>query len=183
MAAYPPAEVREHFKSMVDSLAVARPRERSVRLHSGERWHLTVAFIGDVEEPDAAVEALGELRGTHGPTVRIAGGKTLGRGRFRHLVAQLESDDLEPLGTAVRQALKRHRLPYDRRPWQPHVTIARPGDLLSREELDGDLATLAAYRGPLWRVDEVRLMRSHLGPKPEYDQLAAVTLDGTAAGR
>ena len=180
MAAYPPVDVREHFKSMVDGLAVSRPREQSVRLHSAERWHLTVAFIGDVEEPDAAVAALDELKATAAPTVRIAGGKTLGRHQFRHLVAQLESDDLEPLGRAVRRALKRHRLPYDRRPWQPHVTIARPGDVLDRDELDGDLATLAAYRGPPWRMDEVRLMRSHLGPKPEYEVVAAVTLSATA---
>ncbi|MEV8510999.1 RNA 2',3'-cyclic phosphodiesterase [Dactylosporangium sp. NPDC051484] len=176
MAAYPPQDVREHFKSMVDGLAVARPRERSVRLAPPERWHLTVAFIGDVEDETAAVEALGELAGTAAPTVRIAGGKTLGRGQFRHLVAELESDDLTPLGLAVRQALKRCRLPFDRRPWQPHLTIARPGVMLSREELAGDLAMLAAYRGPRWRVDEVRLMRSHLGPKPEYDTLATVTL-------
>ncbi|HTJ35048.1 MAG TPA: RNA 2',3'-cyclic phosphodiesterase [Dactylosporangium sp.] len=176
MAAYPPQDVREHFKSMVDGLAVARPRERSVRLHSAERWHLTVAFIGDVEQPDAAVAALDEIKDAAAPTVRIAGGKTLGRGQFRHLVAQLEGDGLEPLGRVVRRALKRHRLPYDRRPWQPHITIARPGEVLSREELGGDLATLATYRGPLWRVDEIRLMSSQLGPKPEYETVAAVAL-------
>jgi 2'-5' RNA ligase len=178
MAAYPPDDVREHFKSMVDRLAVARPRERSVRLAAPERWHITVAFIGDVEDSAAAVEALGELGGLRAPTVRIAGGKTLGRGRFRHLVAGVDSDDLAPLGEAVRRALKRHRLPYDRRPWQPHVTIARPADVLGSDELAGDVAALAAYQGPRWRLGEVRLMRSHLGPKPEYDLLAAVALDG-----
>lgn len=176
MASYPPDDVREHFKSMVDGLAVARPRERSVRLAGPERWHITVAFIGDVEDELAATEALLELYEAPAPTVRIAGGKTLGRGRFRHLVAGLRSEDLTPLGDAVRRALRRHRLPFDRRPWQPHVTIARPGDLLSRAELDGDLATLAGYEGPPWRVTEVRLMRSLLGPKPEYEQLAAVAL-------
>jgi 2'-5' RNA ligase len=184
MAAYPPQDVREHFKSMVDSLVVARPREQSVRLHPAERWHLTVAFIGDVEEPDAAVAALGELQGAAAPTVRVAGGKTLGRGKFRHLVAELDSDDpagLEPLRRAVRRALKRHRLPFDRRPWQPHVTIARPGEVLTRDELDADLAALDSYRGPRWCIDEIRLMRSHLGPKPEYEVIAAVALSTTAA--
>ncbi|GAA2350956.1 RNA 2',3'-cyclic phosphodiesterase [Dactylosporangium salmoneum] len=176
MAAYPPPDVREHFKQMVDGLAIARPRERSVRLATPDRWHMTVAFIGDVADEGPSVEALQELAGVTPPTVRIAGGKTIGRGRFRHLVAGLESDDLRPLGAATRKALKRRRLPYDRRDWQPHVTIARPGEVLSREELSEDLAILAAYRGPLWRVDEVRLMRSHLGPKPEYEILAAVAL-------
>jgi 2'-5' RNA ligase len=32
---------------------------------------------------------------------------------------------------------------------------------------------LTGYRGPEWPVREVRLLESHLGPKPTYDQLAA----------
>jgi len=35
---------------------------------------------------------------------------------------------------------------------------------------------LGAYRGPAWRVDEVRLMESRLGPQPEYDVLGSVAL-------
>jgi 2'-5' RNA ligase len=180
MAAYPPVEVREHFQDMVDGLAVARPRERSVRLASPERWHLTVAFIGDVDDAGAATGALLELAEVEAPAVRIAGGKTLGRGQFRHLVAGLQTEDagvgLRRLGEVVRKALRRHRLPFDKRDWQPHVTIARPGDVLGAEELAADLEVLAAYRGPVWRVDEVRLMQSHLGPRPEYDVLASVEL-------
>ncbi|MER7279918.1 RNA 2',3'-cyclic phosphodiesterase [Dactylosporangium sp. NPDC000244] len=180
MAIYPPAEVREHFKRVVDGLAVARPRERSVRLAAPERWHLTVAFIGDVDDEVAAAEALEELASVPAPTVRIAGGRTLGRRQFKHLVAEIETEDdgvaLRRLGAAVRKALRRHRLPFDRQDWQPHVTIARPGTVVGAEELAVDLEVLAAYRGPAWRLDEVRLMRSHLGPQPEYDVLAAVRL-------
>jgi 2'-5' RNA ligase len=46
--------------------------------------------------------------------------------------------------------------------------------------LDGDVAPLVAlsehladYRGPAWPVREVRLLDSHLGPTPRYDELAA----------
>jgi 2'-5' RNA ligase len=35
---------------------------------------------------------------------------------------------------------------------------------------------LAGYRSPEWRVQTVQLMRSRLGPRPEYDVLAAVNL-------
>ncbi|MFB9414640.1 RNA 2',3'-cyclic phosphodiesterase [Dactylosporangium matsuzakiense] len=180
MAAYPPIEIREHFQAVVDRLAVARPRERSVRLAPPERWHLTVAFLGEVEDENAAVDALGELAEVPAPAVHITGGKTLGRGRFRHLVTGIETDDggagLKRLGEQARKALKRRRLPYDRRDWQPHVTIARPSDILSAEELAHDLRLLAEYRSPRWRLQEVHLMRSRLGPQPEYDVLAAVQL-------
>jgi 2'-5' RNA ligase len=31
---------------------------------------------------------------------------------------------------------------------------------------------LAGYRGPEWPVSEVRLLESHLGPRPTYDEVA-----------
>jgi 2'-5' RNA ligase len=182
MAAYPPEDVRAHFKAMVDGLAVARPREpgQSVRFAPPERWHLTVAFIGAVGDPRRAEKALAELGDVEAPTVRIAGGKTLGRGRFTHLVASVKGARTDALGDAVRRALRRNRLPFDERPWQPHVTIARPGDRMGRDEVVADLAVLDGYEGPPWRVDEVRLMQSFLGPTPEYEVLAAVALAGQA---
>jgi 2'-5' RNA ligase len=65
--------------------------------------------------------------------------------------------------------LKVAKLPFDRKPMRPHVTVARPGDRITAIELAGDLAALDAYEGPEWTVDEIRLMRSHLGPHPTYD--------------
>ena len=35
-----------------------------------------------------------------------------------------------------------------------------------------------AEPGPPWLVDEVHLMRSHLGPRPTYDRLASWSLAG-----
>ena len=73
----------------------------------------------------------------------------------------------------MREALVRGELPYDRRPLQPHLTIARPGDRLGPAELAGDLDALDAYESPPWLVDELRLVRSVLGPPHEYEILAA----------
>lgn len=79
---------------------------------------------------------------------------------------------MAPLGDAVRKLLKRRKLPFDRRPLQPHVTIARPGDRLPQEVLAADLEVLREYQGPQWSVDDVRLMKSVLGPRPAYEVLA-----------
>jgi 2'-5' RNA ligase len=76
----------------------------------------------------------------------------------------------------VRRESRRARLPFDRKPLRPHLTLARPGDRLSREDIDADVADLAAYRGPEWTVDSVDLVRSHLGPDPSYDRLLSVRL-------
>jgi 2'-5' RNA ligase len=174
IAVYLPAEVERHFAELVQRLNVARPMPegQSLRLVPAEQWHMTLAFIGDVEDArkDDAVELVQALK-EQWPVVRIAGGGTFGRGKFTTLVAKVDGD-VRPLGDAVRRQLKRRRLPFDRRPLQPHVTVARPADRLPRPELEQDLAALRAYEGPQWPADDVRLMKSELGPRPTYEVLA-----------
>jgi 2'-5' RNA ligase len=68
--------------------------------------------------------------------------------------------------------LKRARLPFDHKPFRPHVTLARPGDRLPDDVLARDLATLGGYEGPQWSVADVRLVRSYLGPEPVYETVA-----------
>jgi 2'-5' RNA ligase len=83
---------------------------------------------------------------------------------------------LAALGDALRRQLKRSRLPYDDRPFRPHLTLARPGDRIGPAELAADLEALAGYEGPPWPVDSLHLVRSHLGPHPTYDLLTSYSL-------
>ncbi|GAA3235883.1 RNA 2',3'-cyclic phosphodiesterase [Dactylosporangium siamense] len=174
IAAYLPEEAERHFAAMVGTLAVARPMPegQSLRLVPAAQWHMTLAFIGDVEDErrDDAVEVLEALPQIV-PRVRIRGGGRFGRGKFTTLVAKVDGD-VAPLGDAVRKLLKKRKLPFDHRPLQPHVTIARPGDRLPGADLAADLEVLRAYEGPEWPVDDVRLMKSELGPRPTYEMLA-----------
>jgi len=184
VAAYPPARVRDDFAGLVGRLGVGQPRERgrSVRLAPVDQWHLTLAFLGEV--PDAKLDAARLVldraaKGVVPFTLRIAGGGTFGRGRFTVLWAGLrgpEQGGLTGLAKAVRRELKAARLPYDAKPLRVHLTVARPGDRVTADELASDLALLDAYEGPDWTIDEIRLMRSHLGPRPTYDVMHAVPL-------
>ncbi|GAB3864997.1 2'-5' RNA ligase family protein [Dactylosporangium cerinum] len=83
IAAYLPDEVERHFAAMVGTLAVARPMPegRSLRLVPAEQRHMTLAFIGDVEDErrDDAVEVLEALPQIV-PRARIGGGGRFGRG-------------------------------------------------------------------------------------------------------
>jgi 2'-5' RNA ligase len=186
VAAYPPPDVRADFARAVRTLSVAQPRPpgRSVRLAPDDQWHLTLAFLGDVPEAnvDRAVAAVASTAAAHGPvTVRIAGGGTFGRGRFTVLWAGLtgETDRVRTVAGDLNRHLRAAKLPYDHKPMRAHVTVARPGDRLTPAERAGDLATLTEYEGPEWTVDEIRLMRSHLGPKPTYDVVHSATLIAT----
>ncbi|GAA3765954.1 hypothetical protein GCM10022225_60340 [Plantactinospora mayteni] len=109
------------------------------------------------------------------PRLQFGGGGRFGRGRFTVLWVGLlgEVDALRGLAGAVRRELRRSRIPFDFRPLRPHLTLARPGDRLDKESLDEDLRTLDGYLGPSWPATELVLMRSHLGPRPTYDRLAA----------
>jgi 2'-5' RNA ligase len=108
------------------------------------------------------------------PQVRIGGGGRFGRGKFTVLWAGVRGDvdPLRALARSVRRELKRARLPYDDKPWKPHLTVARPGDRLDRAGVDADRELLAGYEGPAWAAREITLVRSHPGPKPRYDRLA-----------
>ncbi|HET8659832.1 MAG TPA: RNA 2',3'-cyclic phosphodiesterase [Micromonosporaceae bacterium] len=194
VAAYPPAPVSDDLAGLVGTLAVARAAADGVntRLVAAATWHITLAFLGDVPdgrrpEVEQALEtATIRWRAEHAepPVVRVQGGGRFGRGRFTILWAGLagEVEALLVLATVVRRELRRARLPHDGKPFRPHLTLARPGDRLPADAVQADMAVLRGHAGPAWRVCELRLMQSHLGPRPSYDRLASWSLDPRTAG-
>jgi 2'-5' RNA ligase len=185
VATYPPPDACDHLERRLEDLHISAAAARGIntRLARRDTWHVTVAFLGEVAEQRAAdvhatiqrtVDAW-RAAASGAPELRLAGGGRFGRGRFTLLWVGLDGDRaaLERLSRNVRRELKRDRLPYDNRPFKPHLTIARPGDRLDRAAVDADRAALAAYRGPAWAVEQVELVRSHLGPKPWYEHLGA----------
>jgi len=196
VAAYPDKEAIADLHRLVDTLAVAQPMPpgKSTRLQPPERWHLTLAFLGDVPDQAASKAAsamqaawqAGSLDGSRRrpgpiadarPALALAGGGSFGRGRFTVLWVGLRGDldGLAALATSVRRELKRAKLAFDAKPYRPHLTIARPGDRLTRDQLDADRALLDAYHGPQWTINELCLVRSYLGPKPRYETVASTS--------
>jgi 2'-5' RNA ligase len=80
---------------------------------------------------------------------------------------------LHALADRVRRELRRARLPHDRKPFRPHLTISRPGARVEPELIAADVATLAGYVGPEWTVDAVHLVASELGPHPRHTRLSS----------
>jgi RNA 2',3'-cyclic 3'-phosphodiesterase len=191
VAAYPPEEALADFGSLVSSLAVGQPRGpgQSVRLVPPERMHLTLVFLGDVPEDrlpatKAAVAAVvarwtpGQERRARLPHIRIGGGGRFGRGKFTTLWAGVRGD-VAAVGDLVgdlRRELRAAKLPFDVKPFRPHVTLARPGDRLPDGDLAADLHALCHYQGPEWVVASIDLVESHQGPNITYDRLAAFPL-------
>ncbi|TDB80350.1 RNA 2',3'-cyclic phosphodiesterase [Micromonospora sp. KC721] len=184
VAVYPPPAAVAHLTARVAGLRVgaAFAAGINVRLADPANLHVTLAFLGEVPA-DRLVDVQSALglavetarRGwDSSPRLHLGGGGRFGRGRFTVLWVDLrgEVEALHLLGRLIRAGLRRNRLPYDERPFRPHLTVARPGDRIDRCDVVADCLTLDDYRGPEWPASELVLVRSHQGPRPRYDHLA-----------
>jgi RNA 2',3'-cyclic 3'-phosphodiesterase len=189
VAAYPPGPAVEDLGRVVDGLQVSlanRPG-RSTRVSARHRWHVTLAFLGDVPESRIEKAAQAVQRAAQRPTppieISFAGAGTFGRGRSTILWAGLGGDvpALRALAATLRAELRRARLPFDPKPFQAHLTLARPGSLVPAEAIAADVATLGSYAGPAWPVDTVHLVASELGPDPRYVTVASFPIGPATA--
>lgn len=188
VAVYPPPEALDHLASALARLRLgqAAAAGTNVRIVARPLWHVTLAFLGEVGDDRvpgaAAAVAAGVDRwrqaGRPAPGLRLAGGGRFGRGKFTILWVALGGDlaGLRSLAATVRRELRRARLPFDRKPLRPHLTLARPGGRLGADDLAADLRALRGYEGPEWTVESVCLMRSNTGPDPSHHQIAATSL-------
>jgi 2'-5' RNA ligase len=120
-----------------------------------DRWHITLAFLGEVADP-APVEAELRNRLTRIPpfVLSLAGSGAFGGGHVWVGVGG-EVQRLHDLAGRVAAAARAAGVDVERRPYRPHLTVGR--------RRQPDPRRLADYRGPDWRADEVELVRSDLG--------------------
>jgi 2'-5' RNA ligase len=147
VAIFPPDVVR---RDLHRRLAVSP----NVRLTPVDRWHVTLAFLGEVgaERLPDVERALAAVTVPRGLELRLRGGGRFGTGRSSVLWAAVDGD-LAGLHAAVRLRLDDAGLPYDHRAFRPHLTVAYAHEPTVRGALDG-------YEGPSWTLDEIALVRS-----------------------
>ena len=159
VAVRPPPSAVQHAAAAVGEV---RPLALGLRWVPPERWHLTLAFYGEV--PDDEVDRVVAR------TARRVGGALemglalTGAGRFGGRAVWLgvtgDVAALRSLAGALDPGGRRYR---------PHLTVARVRDDTGTAEV---VAALAAYAGPAWTAGAVHLVRSRLGPAPAYDDVA-----------
>lgn len=110
------------------ALATLRNEELGARWTPVEQLHITLRFLGDVDETE--VEPLRErLRGVASPSFRVSGEQLdtfPSRRRPRVLVARVSSDsNLIRLREEIERVVIELGFEMETRPFQPHVTLAR----------------------------------------------------------
>ncbi|ODT98816.1 MAG: 2'-5' RNA ligase [Pseudonocardia sp. SCN 72-86] len=164
VALVPSAATVAAVEAAVAPVWATRPELRWV---TPERWHVTLAFLGEVpdERRDDLEERLGRAARRAAP-LRLA---IDGAGRFgdRTLWARVDGDRerLRRLAEATHAATARARIPVDRNRFRAHLTLAaaRPPD---------SVRDAAAELDPLLRngaeetVTRLCLVRSLLGKGP-----------------
>jgi RNA 2',3'-cyclic 3'-phosphodiesterase len=176
VAIAPPPAVLDELDALVEPL---RARRLDLRWTSREAWHVTLAFLGQVDEA-TAVRLLPRLElaaGLH-QQVRLAfagAGAFPAATRANVLWGGLSGDRraLARLAESVAAGASRAGAPPpDKgRRFQPHLTLARCRTPADVTEL---VAALDGYQGQLWTADRVHLVRSRLGATehPRYSSLA-----------
>ena len=173
----PPAEALEHLSRAVEPLRTAAPP--ALRWVPVERWHLTLAFLGEVpdERLPALAQALGEaVLGVPPLDLHVAGGGHFD-GRVLWVGLGGSVDALTAAARRIARAARAVRVPAERRPFRAHVTLARARGPAPLAPL---AATLRDYAGPAWRVDRALLVRSYIGPAPRHEPLVELPFRGEA---
>ncbi|MBV9593464.1 MAG: RNA 2',3'-cyclic phosphodiesterase [Actinobacteria bacterium] len=180
-AVRPSAEAIVDLRAALDRSAIGAPR-----LIPPDRWHVTTAFYGEVDERrrlaltarlarSAAAAGTGELR--------LAGaghfGGSVSSGRFGGAVLWVGlAGDVDVLGELARACTRAGRgagIELARRTFRAHLTLAR---LRQPFDVDAWTAGLRDYAGPGWPLDRLALVSSRLGPDPSYADLESWSLGG-----
>ena len=175
----PAPEAIAHLAEALQALTRTGPEASSaIRWVPAQRWHLTLAFLGEVDEDRVArlVARLERAARRCGPAeLQLHGGGHFGRTVLWVAVV----GDVQPiarLAAASRAAARRAGISIeDERTFRLHLTVARgrPG-----ADLRPWARELAAYAGPSWTASRVALVRSRLGPSTTHDDLQVWDLGG-----
>ncbi len=171
---------REEARRIREQLAAALGDGTGLRFTATERLHLTLRFLGDVDEavvPDLRGQLAQEVATVEVP-LELAGLGQFGS-RSRPTVLWLglagDLDRLAALRAAVERAVVAAGLEGDERPLRPHVTLARVARQARPSQRRAISDAVAATETPPsvpFAAREVALVRSHLGRNARYEVLA-----------
>lgn len=160
VAIWPDAPARA---ALAEAVEVARGAHPDIRWQPEERWHITLAFLGD-SEPEPARSTLDALFLPSPEPISLAGSGSFGAVVW---VGVRHGPWLAELA-----ALVQRRLRVDDLRFRAHLTVgrARGGRMTPRARSAAE--ALESHSGPAWTPEALTLVGSRMGPRPEYQVIA-----------
>jgi 2'-5' RNA ligase len=182
VAIAPPAEVLDELEALAAPLRAARTH---LRWTSRAAWHVTLAFLGEVEETTLGKLLPGLEQAAHqheAISLAFAGAGAFPAAHRANVLWSGLSGDCHALAALAESvaagAGQAGAAPPDKgRRFQPHLTLARcrlPADVRDL------VAELAEFQGKCWHASDIHLVRSNLngpgrpapGTQPRYTTVA-----------
>lgn len=169
-------ELPAGFADEVALLSRSLARRVEGRFVRQESHHLTLAFLGDVDETQLrrAMDAMDVAGADRDPIALSCNGLgTFGRkGDVTLWLGLAANDALEGLAASLRDELAQRSIPFDRKKFVPHITLARRARV-PKDSLDGLPFPLPAH------ACRMTLFKSTLAPdgaiyKPLYTANLAI---------
>jgi len=159
-----PDIVREDISAATESL---RRTRRDVRWESEEKFHCTIAFLGDTdrEKVEDILAALGGLRVAPFTVVYRTLGCFPERGEPRVVWVGIENPDgrLESLARQIDELLRGFGIERDRGAFRPHLTIGRVNRSSRARDLLAIVETITFESQPV-TIRNIEVIKSVLKP-------------------
>ena len=180
-----PEEVREALGKMIARLKQSVPKFRGARWVRPEGMHVTLKFIGHVEEArlGAIREALASVKWQDAIEMRFRGARFFpSERRPRVLAVDVEtSPSAGKLAVEIERALVPLGVPAEGRDFVPHLTLARIKSDEGAQALVRAAAEMAAQDFGVARATEFHLYQSLLHPTgAEYRRLETYPFEKAA---
>jgi 2'-5' RNA ligase len=158
--------MQRNYAARVRLFVSIRPSRRAVahldaalagrRTSRQDQWHVTLALLGEVADPEVLRGPLGEAARSMQPfDVHLAGGSAFNGARAAWAGVGGDVEALSSLAAAVQQACRGAGAWSGNRRFRPHLTVGTTTRI--------DPPVLDGYAGPSWQVEEIELVQSVLG--------------------
>ena len=167
-----PEDVKDRLLTLEAGVPGARWQDR-------EQLHLTLRFIGEVDQPDV-LDLVGKLGTLSMPgfSMKLSGTGQFGDKRPHVIWAGVEENaELRRLAAKIEQIVQRAGFPAETRKFYPHVTLARLKNP-STDRVFRYMAENSFFQSDEIGVSEFHLFESHLGSAGAiYQIIASFALD------
>ncbi len=171
-----PRDIKDYLVGLIDCLK-NKNRDKGVKWVEADNLHLTLHFLGYIEEnlvnniKEQIAEAVEEASGEKSifRLQKIGGFPNIKRTRVIFIEPKEIKGNINKTQKTIGEHLKDFGVEIDKRPWHPHLTLAR-----TRQENGLSLNFLDQIRveSKEFNTESIDLMESHLSRKgPTYECL------------